>query len=652
MKFVYVLEDDPKFQKEIVEAILQVDPKIQVRLFGGLQSFVDWIRIMMAEGAGAIAKGGTAFPGVVQEPLSDEAHQLVLVVSKIEFLGVKQLNLLRKTRDFFIERKVCTKEDPTSIVLTAFDDPGFPHKQLEDRILNNIIFKPFDRLILLQHLIFAIDGRHPPSKYTIQNQKTTAVIEMLKDAGMEAISETGFVTRSDRPIEAGMAAKYYGAPFQTERHRSMIGISESCIPHPTRPEQFEVRIRYFAADPIQISNLRKLIRKPGVKEHPTGPLHKTPSADAHDIVVIDPDESADAGIGGTLSRRFENIKITHYENFGDFFGDLDPSQKANQKDLPKPFEGSREATLEISSTSGLLVSTDQGNGTPLVKLFGALPEDWKNKADWLMKCLSPGHHEKWKRLLRPEGLDSGEDSQFYFRYQEKGFLVRFVFRDKKQNGNWLLKFEESSKEDLLSYLSKNSKLPFRPLAIFLSYRLLGENAKERWTLVKDLFANRGAEPKLFLMAAQDYTDAQEREMATYLTDIFFKPLDRAYIVQKMDHIFSTISAKGEEISQKFIARDDLVKVANPVSVSQMSEAGFVMQYYRPITIGSFREIILWQPYEVGAPELLANCNFSEEAQGKKGVFNNHFVLFGMTDHFLKNIRVWIRNNYILSKEGS
>jgi hypothetical protein len=62
--------------------------------------------------------------------------------------------------------------------------------------------------------------------------------------------------------------------------------------------------------------------------------------------------------------------------------------------------------------------------------------------------------------------------------------------------------------------------------------------------------------------------------------------------------------------------------------------------------------VLWQPYEIGSPELLATCNFVEENKGEKGVFNCHFVFFGIGDQFLKHIRIWIRDNYVLSKEGS
>ena len=54
MKFVYVLEDDPKFQQELVEAIAVTDPKIQVRIFPKLETFAAWMKTMMTTGPAAI----------------------------------------------------------------------------------------------------------------------------------------------------------------------------------------------------------------------------------------------------------------------------------------------------------------------------------------------------------------------------------------------------------------------------------------------------------------------------------------------------------------------------------------------------------------------------------------------------------------------
>jgi hypothetical protein len=651
MKFVYVLEEETRFQQEIVQAVLEIDPKIQVRFFSKLESFRDWLRVAMTEGAAAISKGGFPFPGVVQEEVVEEAHQLVLVVSKIEILGAKQIDLLRKTRKLFIERNICTKEDPTSVVLTAFDDPHFNSVELRDPIINNIIFKPFDRLILLQDLTFAIDGRHPPSKYTIQNQKSSSVIEILKGVSLEAISETGFLTRSDRPIPPGQVSKYYAKHFVTERHRSMIGVCEASEDHPTILGQHLARIRFFSAEPAQISNIRKKARAQEGQVFAVPQISVPPITEA-DVVIVDPDEASSSGIGSSLERRFTGLKITQYDSFADFFYDLDPSQMTSQKDLPKAFGGIADATIEVDAATGAVRGVAQTTGAPVLKVFGFAEADWKDKSNWLAKMLDAKGQEKWRRMLTAQGLQSTDDPYFNFRVGENTFLVKFVLRDKKQNGNWLLKFEDTKKEDLLAYLTKNSRLPAKPLAVLFSHRFLGESPVERWNLISELFKKRSAAPKLIMLSAQDYTDAQEREMAAYLTDIFFKPIDRSYLVCKFHLFFPGLKIIGDPIDHRYIINQELLKVANPVKITEFSEAGFIMEYGRAIEIGSFREVVLWQPYEVGAPELMATCNYCEEVQGSKGSFLNHFVLFGMHDLFLKSIRVWIRNNYILSKEKS
>ena len=97
-------------------------------------------------------------------------------------------------------------------------------------------------------------------------------------------------------------------------------------------------------------------------------------------------------------------------------------------------------------------------------------------------------------------------------------------------------------------------------------------------------------------------------------------------------------------------KNERVEVGNTVQVTEMSEAGLVMTYYRPITIGTFRRFVLWLPMEIGHPVMLAACNFHKENEVDK-TFENHFVFFGTQDHFLLHIRVWIRDNYVLSKQN-
>lgn len=651
MRFVYVLEDDTKFQKEICEAISFLDPKIQIRIYPKLENFVEWVRLMMTTGPAAISQGGQIPTYVNQEPVPEnEVHQLVAVISKIEFLGVKQLGLLRKTRDLFVQRQICTKEDPTSFVLTAFEDPEFKIRDLEDRILNNVIFKPFDRLILIQHLTFAIDGRHPASKYTITNQKTTAVVEMLKDVELEGVSEIGIVTKSYREIPVGSVAKYYGTPFTTQRHRSMIAICQACVPHPKEPKAFLCSFTFLAADPTQITSLRKIVKDKKAKEYEYDwkDIRRPNAPDRVHIVMLDEEEEGPAGIKGSLEKRFESIKVTCYESYGALHGDLDPAAAIQGRDTNLKAFGSATWVTMHFDLAGLTYMGFETDKDDVTQLFGTTEEEHKKIQNWFTKALVPEHKEKFRHYVKTQTLM--EDNILVITAQDNQFYLK-VIEARKDEKKFHLKVAELTKDEQIAWLTQNSRLKDPVDLLIVSHRFFSDTSQERWTHVIETLKNRfGKAPLLFMTSKKDFSDREEREFGKYVTDIFFKPMDRSYFEMKMKWAFPRLLEKGDKIQIHTVIREEIIKTANPVPVSEISEAGFVMQYYRSIGVGSFREIVLWQPYEIGAPELLATCNFVEEI-GKDG-FKCHFVFFGISDHFLKHIRVWIRDNYILSKDAS
>ncbi len=649
MRFVYVLEDDPKFQKDILEAIEKIDPELQIRLFYKLDEFAAWLKVMMTTGAAAIAQGGVVPESKkTEEPIPDEAHQLVLIISKVEFLGAEQLGLLRKTRDLFVQRGLCTKEDPTGFVLTAFDNPNFKLIELEDRILNNVIFKPFDRLILTQHLTFAINGRHPPSENTIGNQKTTAVVEMLKDVELEAVSDIGFITRSYREIPVGAVAKYYGKMFVSDRHRSLFAICKSCAPHPKDPKIFQCVFTFFAADQVQISNLRKATRNKGVNEFPFNWSTSLGSNldMALNVIVVDPEENIPSGLSGQLAKRFTGINVINYENVTSLLLDLDPAKAFEEKDQNlKIFDGALSVTL-VFDLAGVTYIGCQAEQAEIKNLFGQPEANLKTKSNWFANAMMYEHRDKYRKYVQTQSVT--DDGVLSLSVNDVPFLIK-VTGVKKENGKIYISTVELTKDEQLEWLRRNSRLQKTVHMIFCSHRFFNESTADRWKFVKENLKKRfGKEPVLFMNAKKDFTDAEERSYGTYVDDIFFKPLDRVYIYEKIKSYFPNSVITEEKIEFKTVVLDEIVKTANPVTVTEISEAGFAMQYYRPITIGSFREIVLWQPYEIGAPEMLAACNFYEESS-EKGVFNCHFVFFGSTDFFLRHIRVWIRDNYILSK---
>jgi hypothetical protein len=93
-----------------------------------------------------------------------------------------------------------------------------------------------------------------------------------------------------------------------------------------------------------------------------------------------------------------------------------------------------------------------------------------------------------------------------------------------------------------------------------------------------------------------------------------------------------------------------IQSAQQIQIDEITEAGLVFKYHRPLEIGSFRRFYLWTPNEVELRDYHANCNYYEEVKdGKNTFYNHHFVFFAMKDYYLKNIRLWVRENYIQSK---
>ncbi len=550
MKYVFVLEDDKRFQKEIVAAIQKIDPQLQVRLFENLKSFSDWIRLCAREGPLSIAKGGLPIEGAIEtEPTATD--QLVLVISKEEFLGSKWMGLIRKTRLWLIKKKVCTLQDPTSLVITAFHSPLFDIKLVEDRIINNVIFKPFDQLILEQHLNFAVTGRHPPSEQSLHAMKTAAYIEMLKDIHVEAMSEVGMLTRSQRKITPGSVSKYYSEIFKSQLHKSMIAICRSCVPHPKYPNAYLCEFRFFSPDSGQLSAFRKYRSLKTTQEYSyvwiqdikrSGP----PSEARLNIVAIEPDEKEQKNYQYFFREYFTNVNMTFYKSIGEFQYQLDPPKKAAAVQSPTPAKG--------------------GAGQDKASALAPLP-------------------------------------------------LRIDLISCDQHG-------------------------------FLSGDL------SRWEKIKELVQqkNQGKSCAYLMTANRHVPTIEQKELAQYVDDIFIRPFDPVHLTRKMKMIIPELQLK-KEIEIPTVVFEEKIQVANQIQVSEISEAGIIMTYYRAISVGSFRKFILWREKELEVPELLGACNYIIEG-GQDGSFQNHFVFFGVTDHDLKHIRKWILDNYIKDKEAA
>lgn len=528
MKFIYVLEDDERIQKDLFDALKSIDPRLHVRFFKSLADFHEWLKVAVTEGPKALATGGRKLSTDTDPDVAPaNTHELRLVVAKNEFLGVKNMGLIKRAREFFLRQKMCSTQEPTALILTAFDSPDFDIRLAEERIINNVIFKPFDKLILRQHLEYALTGHHPVSTTSVASMQINSSIEMLKDIQCHTVSEIGFSTLNNHEIKIGALTKYYSDIFTTDSKKSVLAYCHSC--KEVSPKEYHCEFHYFGIENQQISQIRRDILQD--KNH-SSEVVKNTLGNKTRILVMEEDVPLGLDLKVYLGERFENSEVFVYSNYGQLLSDLADKDTPNRQEIPSAFD--------------------------LVFANYALFEVEKDK--------------KWEQLQQ----------YFIDRLKAHGITT-------------------------------------------------------------------SAPPQLLLISRKKLQIEEVKSLSTWCREIFFTPLDKTYITKKLLKLQTSLVNKSE-VTIGSHSDQSLLKVANPVEITQISEAGLILKYYREISIGAFREFILWRPEEHETPEITGTVNFTEKDKGGGAFFLNHFVFFGMRDHYLKHIRLWLREAYIKTKD--
>ena len=204
---------------------------------------------------------------------------------------------------------------------------------------------------------------------------------------------------------------------------------------------------------------------------------------------------------------------------------------------------------------------------------------------------------------------------------------------------------------------KRQVLPTKFDFVFANYDFFEGERKAHWEEICKALADRGTKygaldlspPTLYLISRSPQSTETLRDLSTWCADVFYILLEKSYLYKKLITLNSNFSNKEPaNIVSQNINRP--IKVANPADITEISEAGLVLKYHRTMAIGSFREFILGNFDALDNPEVLGTVNFHEPAQGEEGGFLNHFVFFGVTDLYLKYIRLWLRESYIKGKD--
>lgn len=635
MKYIYVLEDDPKLQKQIYDSLRKSDTQAQIRYFTSFEDFKNWIPLAMKLGKEAIAQGGTKFhedPNPMMPFKEDD--ELSLLITKDEWLGSRYLKLVQKTHELFIRKGLCTKEDPTRLVLTAFESPTFDIKLVEERIISNVIFKPFDNLILQEHLNVALAGHRAATLSFVHKVQTEEEVEMTKEVQMEAVGDVGFVTRSPRGIKIGRVSKYYGEVFKSLGRIHIMGRCTACEPHPDFPGEFRVWFSYFGIPSRQISDIRQsMVKRNEIEYSGTSPFKS--SQDQKKWIIVDPNKERALKFKKTLEDLF-GASVDHFVGFDTFAYQCDPvGRDAARKD--KPFGDLSSVTITFDSKGEKPVKIEPEEAANH-KLFGLSWAEFKSK-DFAQR-LHPTSTPEWR-----ETITHKQSYKRIFLFQTASVFFPIELRSlKKENDQYIVEFGEPSLTEKTQWFEQRFPNPSGAQGIMIAEEYLRPEKKEFW----EGFKAKASKVKFFSLHEKTPNEKLTRQME-WVEDIFEESNDPFYVKRKLNWIFGIPLNTTEQTSPYLNSCKEIIRVANPVEIAELSEGGIVMNYYRAISPGSFRQFVLASTSETFI-EYRAACNYSSEHPTEKDLFQNHFVFFGITDAYLKSIRLWILENHVQSKQ--
>lgn len=532
-----IIEQDVQILKTLETTLKEVDSRLEILAFNDLDGFYQWFTRI-----------------INQKPIEAETSsnksskknkiELNLLMGDIQFLGPNYFTLIGKLRKLMVRRGFLKNEDELAILLTAFETPDMNFKQIESRIITNVIFKPFDIPILKQQLKIALSNQKPISDSAVFTQRLNSTAEMLKEVQLESFTELGFITRSNRDLKLNDISKYYSRYFEAKGKYSVLARCVSCAPHPEIPGEFQAEFRYFGANNNQVRQLRQtLFTIQHDDAHPVGMSKKTiPRAIKKDIsdasqvinflIFLKPGADPSVELKDAIEKGLSNVSVTINRNMTLFIESM-VRKEVNHLGL-KPIHAI------ILSADSLMTTQSLATWTQIVSQI----EEFNN-------------------------------SQFSL------------------------------------------------------------GAKSR--------------PKLIITSHHEIGEDKLRVCSELVYEIIYTPLDRPYLHKRFVTLLPEIQPRLETIDILSVSTNEIIRVANPIELTTISEAILTMKYYRSISFHSFRRFCLPSKEGKERIELLGSCFYSEK---KKDHFENHFVFFGITNKYLKYIRKWILEQYISSKDGN
>lgn len=229
-----IIENDPKLNDQIVEAVKSLDNNPDILSFGTFQAFQANLSQLKEEAKADFLKFSLYILN-----LSDRQHkEWKKTIEDLKNLGTNK------------EALMC---------VLMYENKGLSLNFLKQLDIFNVIYKPFDPLILKETLHLALQKGKLAKTYEIKSQKSSAFIGVLKEVELQSISELGFLTVSDASIPTMGLTKYFSPIFSAGRKQSVWAQCLGSTPHPAKPGHYINKFQFFCVHREFLSQIRKYV---------------------------------------------------------------------------------------------------------------------------------------------------------------------------------------------------------------------------------------------------------------------------------------------------------------------------------------------------------------------------------------------------------
>lgn len=356
MGYLVAIERDPKCFKEIQESWSEVTVELnhEMSLFTSLAEFEAFQKELNAEieaeNAALENPDNTENPEASEkQPDKKPLKKPVLILISIEELKL----VLPETEDLAAKIQHLKTQYECEVMLTLFNDPVKPIKNIEQLPVGNVIYKPFDLTILKEHTRFALMPAKLVKTQHVHTTQTETIIEHLKKFMLLEVSEFGFKIDKKHKLEKNKAYKFYHPIFS---HRKAQHIWARMIQE--TDQHYEL---FFCQNTNAVlSQIRKHIASSKTKAK--DPVWQGLSENTQTAlkIAIQTDEKTSATIQEVLGRNFQNLT---------FITDFD----TNSKPAPSAEAATEESSAPKTIEADVLITEIKHSDTSLQAQFTNMP---------------------------------------------------------------------------------------------------------------------------------------------------------------------------------------------------------------------------------------------------------------------------------------